>query len=245
MRASANFTDMNRLARLLPADLADDFVSAVLKGIGRAYDIDAERYDESVGDDAVTFGIDNYRHVWFHVEEELSGLPPGRVSSSRPKGSLAILVGGRRVRVYRGGLTERFDIHAFDFEQGSLTKASAAADNQMVLDLVAAEGVARDEGLDQLVELAVVHAGNPEDGFCAMWVGAPCDPSDRKGASTWAWVEQLWRIDRPDELVFEPEATIAPAAHTELEEPDVPLSLQEDEVGQDRGDGGGAADSGP
>lgn len=230
---------MDHLTRALPPDLVDDFLSAVLKAIRRAYDIDAGRYDESVGDDALTFGIDNYRHVWFHLEDELRDLDPRRISSSRPNGSLAIQVCSRRVRVYRGGSTERIDIHAFDFEQGSLTKASLATENQLVLDLVTAGGTPSDEGLDQLVELAVVHTGNPEDACCAVWIGAPCLPSAANGASTWGWVQRVWCIDRPDELDLG-EASVRPAAHTSLEEPDVPLSLQDNEDQERRNDAGAA-----
>jgi hypothetical protein len=244
LRASANVPRMERLPRVLPTDLVDDFVSAVLKAIRRAYDIDAGRYDETVGDDAVTFGIGNYRHVWFHLEEELRVLAPGRVSSSRPNGSLVIQVGSRRVRVYRGGRTELFDIHSFDFsEESSLTKASAAAGNQLVLDLIATENIPEDERLDQLVELAIVHAGNPDDGCCAVWIGAPCDPSASKGASTWAWVEQLWRIERPEGLDLDIDVVVPPAAHSEMDEPDVPLSLQ-DEDRQKGGEDDGTADAG-
>jgi hypothetical protein len=222
---------MDRIRRVLPANVSEEFLQRVEKAIRRAYDIDAGRYDESVGDDTVTFGIDNYRHVWFHLEQELADLDPAHVATARPAGSLAITVGSKRVRVYRGGLDERLDIHAFDFEEGhSLTKASLASDNQMVLDLAAAAGTPPEEVLDQLVELAIVHAGNPEDGCCAIWLGAPRTPATQNSGSTWAWVEPVWMLERARrQLVLGGERAPAPAvAHTDLREPDVPLSLQDD-----------------
>jgi hypothetical protein len=222
---------MDRIQRVLPGGVVEEFLQRAEKAIRRAYDIDAGRYDESVGDDTVTFGIDNYRHVWFHLEQELADLDPAQVSTARPAGSLAITVGSRRVRVYRGGLNEQIDIHAFDFDEGSsLTKASLASDNQMVLDLAAAAGMPSEDGLDQLVELAIVHAGNPEDGCCAIWMGAPRTPGADNGWSTWAWVEPVWLLERATrQLVLGGERVPAPAvAHTELREPDVPLSLQDD-----------------
>jgi hypothetical protein len=43
-----------------------------------------------------------------------------------------------------------------------------------------------------LSELIVAHAGNPKDGLCSVWIGAPVlGPDD---AIRWAWLHQIYSI---------------------------------------------------
>ena len=46
-----------------------------------------------------------------------------------------------------------------------------------------------------LRELVIVHAGNPEDGCCGVWIGAPI-PADEVNVSPWHWITPLWCIER-------------------------------------------------
>jgi hypothetical protein len=88
------------------------------------------------------------------------------------------------------------------------------------------------EADQDLAELVVIHAGNPDDGCCGVWIGAPIVVEDAS-RSPWVWIEPLWlaeldeaRADEPgtresdvprhDELP-EPVITLEPIAITDVE----------------------------
>jgi hypothetical protein len=104
-----------------------------------------------------------------------------------------------------------------------------AQDNQLALELPGVTGNdLNDEQLDRLNELAIVHAGNPDDGCCAIWIGAPRSVSTPNGCSTWAWVEPIYCIERIEQPGSGASPQLPPA-HTDLTSPDVPLELREDD----------------
>ena len=214
----------------IPSSLADlaDIVVPVLR---RTYDINSARHDPQVGDDAVTFGSAIYRNSWFQLEQAFAehvGWTTGR-----PDGSLTITNGDVRLHVYRCGQDELTDLDAFrlDDAPASLTKRAIATANSAQLTLALFDE-------DQppvspttpptLRELVIIHAGNPDDGCCGIWVGAPLTIEETITASPWAWIDSLWQIDRP-----EPRATTIDLAdhvrHDELPEPDLDIRLADDE----------------
>jgi hypothetical protein len=97
-----------------------------------------------------------------------------------------------------------------------------------------ASGLLSDPGrIETLRDLVIVHAGNPDDGCCGIWAGAPVATEDET-ASPWAWIEPLWLPDTGiqglDETAPSPPA---PVPHHELPEPEIVLTaIQDDEAGQ-------------
>ena len=193
-------------------------VTSVIRGV---YAMNVDRHDPLVGDDTYTFGSHIWRNTWFQLEEELETDDDWKVA--RPMGSFTIAGDGFEAHVYKCGTDEAVDLEHFrlDDPEASLTKQQIPASNQLALDLWDLEGrpgTADAAGLSQLV---VLHAGNPDDGCCGVWIGAPV-PVSSVTASPWAWVRELWTIDR-DGMAIE-----SIVGHAAMAEPPVEIELLAD-----------------
>lgn len=209
-------------------DLPDAFQpigEAAVAVIQRAYDFNVERHDPLIGDDAVVFGFGVYRNSWFMLEQEIENLDGW--SSARPSGSLVITGAGLRLHVYRHGDDADVDLDGFrlDDARTSVTKRMIAESNTLQLSFPGMEttGQAPARADRTLSELVIVHAGNPEDGCCGIWIGAPIAADEIK-LSPWAWIEPLWLADSGDAATSEHEQ-VAPVTprHDELPEPVIAL----------------------
>ena len=111
-------------------DLPEEFRAlerAAVAAIHRAYEINAERHDPLVGDDAVVFGMGIYRNSWYLLEQEVETLQ--QWSSARPAGSLLITGAGLRLHVYRHGANAEVDLDSF-----RLDDARASATQRMIAE---------------------------------------------------------------------------------------------------------------
>jgi hypothetical protein len=198
---------------------------AAVAAIRRAYDINAERHDPLVGDDAVVFGIGIYRNSWYLLEQEVESLE--QWSSARPAGSLLITGVGLRLHVYRHGANADVDLDSFrlDDARASATQRMIAQSNTFQLSFPGLE-VATDipVPLDpDLSELVIIHAGNPDDGCCGIWIGAPI-AAEEITRSPWVWIEPLWLADSGETAISAPEREpYATPRHDELPEPVITL----------------------
>jgi hypothetical protein len=217
-------------------------VTSVIRGV---YAMNVDRHDPLVGDDAHTFASHIWRNTWFQLEQELE--PDGDWKVARPLGSFTITGNGIEAHVYKCGIDETADLERFrlDDPEASLTKQQIPASNQLALDLWDLEGRPAAADPADFSQLVVLHAGNPDDGCCGVWIGAPVPMNDITN-SPWAWVRPLWTIDRAGatteptaghanlaepiievELISEP-AEDARAAHTDLDEHAVEVEVRAD-----------------
>lgn len=237
MRRRANVTDVPAPhLELMVAELSD-FAVPVLQ---HTYDINANRHDPLIGDDAVTFAVAIYRNSW-HQMEQAAGAIEGW-TSSRPDGSLVLCRGPYRLHVYRHASDESAHLDDFrlDSAKASLTKLGIAEANrdQLTLDLEFAQDSAEPGDVSDLTELVIIHSGNPDDGCCGVWVGAPVT-LDQATGSPWAWIVPLWLIDRPAADGLNGAASDQ-TRHDELAEPTIALELVDETEVDGAGAGAGA-----
>jgi hypothetical protein len=111
-----------------------------------------------------------YRNSWFAVERELRDHAEWR--TARPDGSLTISGHGYAIHVYRVGADEHIDLDdiRLDGDGSSTTKRLIAQANGQLAFRFTSTGPRVERELRNLV---VAHAGNPDDGCCAVWIGAP------------------------------------------------------------------------
>lgn len=198
---------------------------AAVAAIRRAYEINAERFDPEIGDDAVVFGIEVYRNSWFLLEQEVECL--SEWGSARPSGSLLITGVGLRVHVYRHGSNADVDLDSFrlDDPQASDTQRLIAESNTLQLSLPGLETSSGTDGRrdQELSELVIVHAGNPDDGCCGIWIGAPI-AAEEVTRLPWAWIEPLWLAEPGESNAAVPgqDISVIPR-HDELPEPIIEL----------------------
>lgn len=209
---------MSKLDSYLPSETAAGLVESIVGSLRKTYNANAARHDELLGDDAMTFGVLNWRNGWHGVEEALADFEG--VRCSRARGSLDVEIGPARLHFYGYSGSERNNIDAFPFLDGSKTKQRIPISNQLSLALDWGD----DEPETRLVDLICVHTGNPLDGLCSIWIGAPIQAED--GVISWAWVDRVWMIDRtPDGQRGSEEAS---RSHKDLDEPDIDIELRDD-----------------
>jgi hypothetical protein len=201
--------------------------AVIVSAMRRVYDGNAGRYDDLVGDDTITFAMCVYRNSWFQLEQELNSRDDWR--ASRPDGSLCISGYGYDIHVYRHGQNERVNLEDFRLDDAgiSATKRHISETNgQLMFAFEKVPEVLR--SVTDLRSLVVAHAGNPDDGCCGVWIGAPV-PAKEITISPWAWIEPLWIIDRVMPPARAPRETLQPTRHDELPEPDVEVKPVEDD----------------
>lgn len=87
--------------------------------------------------------------------------------------------------------------------------------------------------IGDLSELVIVHAGNPEEGCCGIWIGAPIAPEEIE-SSPWAWLEPLWLAEVEDiESVVDASPKAATPRHDQLPEPTIVLEPIPEEEAED------------
>lgn len=203
-----------------------DLANLIVTGVRETYDLNSLRFDELVGDDGVTFGFCIYRNVWYRIEQDLLGADDWK--TSRPDGSLVITGKGCRIHIYRHGQNEAVELDRFRLDDAkSYTKKSIAQNNgQMKFDLATEEVVIAPA--NGFLELVIVHAGNPDDGCCGIWLGIPA-VTEHSSQSPWVEVRPLWLIDRAVKGGSGPDASTVQPRHDELPEPTVIVEVIEPE----------------
>lgn len=217
---------MTTLRDVLPDGLADELSDRLVSALQHVYAINAERYDPQLGDDGLTFGVQVWRNSWHELEAAVQTLHD--ISTARPDGSLVLRIGDVRLHTYKVGNTEELNIHNVRIS-GTATKDRIVHSNVEQLQLFSTAPPAT--GPPNLV---LAHAGNPFDGLCAVYVGAPTE--DEAGPS-WSWVESLYQIP-PDEVRRGeplPEGPVTPYSDLPVTDFDLTLKpeLDEEQPGSD------------
>lgn len=215
---------MSRIDKYLTPELKALYVGA----LKRAYVENAQRYAESLGDDARIFGTMVSNTGKFFIEGDLAELiHRNGIEVSRPANSFVVQTESCTFHYYK----YLENVHSIKFDQ-SATKAEIAARNQLLLPLYE-EFEARSEAIKNadpdapFLHLVMAHTGDVLRGLHEVWAGAP-NGNGRAGASPWAWVECIYR--RPDDG----EIQIIPGAEprtpfTSLPMPEVQIRPRESE----------------
>jgi hypothetical protein len=224
--------DEDHLRGLFDPGAYEKFRDVLIKSLERAYDVAAEAHGRDPGFDALTFGVMVWRLSWYHAEQ---GLAAAGFTVDRPNNSLRAAVGTFDVHLYRAGDTAQHDIDTdFGFLSGTPTKEAISTNNARQLALF--EG---DPSLAPRVtcsQLVLAHTGNPSDGLCAAWLGAPLVNGD---SVQWAWVTEIFS-NAPPELDFLPPPPPVPddanrgqfVAFSDQPEPDLDIGRRDvDEPG--------------
>jgi hypothetical protein len=190
---------MRELYQHLDADPAtiDAFVRLVTEAISEAYRVNAERYQESVGDDSLTFGNNIWRNSYYFIREAVRDFPG--VQISQPKNSLVVRWRGVEFHTCKAGFRETDDVRSVSFDGSRLrSEASSANDDARLFDPDEYPGVYTpmlDSSSGVYPVLVFAHCGNPRDGLCSVDIGAPSMEQQRDG-SYWHWLHRVHEVHR-------------------------------------------------
>ena len=213
---------------MFPAGVYDEFIQILVDCLTKAYDTAAEVHGRDPGFDGLTFGVMVWRLSWHHAEEALSA---AGFRVDRPNNSLRAEVGPFSVHLYRAGDNASFDIeNDFGFLVGTPTKTSIPTTNSHQLTLFDAESDRSEPSGTHCTHLVVAHTGNPTDGLCAAWLGAPIITGDR---AQWAWVTQICTTAPPELTFLPPPPPVAgddPGFVSFQEQPEPPIELHLEDI---------------
>ncbi len=180
---------MSRIAEYLSPEMQSQYVEA----LRRAYDATGSRHDESLGDNALTFGTLASNTAKFLIEQGLGEyVQRGDVQVSRPANSFQVTTDVCTLHYYKYA----DNVHNIKFDQ-SATKAQIAEANQLLLPLydefaAKNENIKSANGVAPFLHLVVAHTGDPEGGLSEVWVGAPKSVGGG-GESPWSWVDCIYK----------------------------------------------------
>jgi len=215
-------------------------IGQVAGAISDQYIRDAKAFDDAEGDNAWTFAVGLHAHSWARVGERVKEGPIIRLLENGL--AHAIQAGPLVIRPYKLGSQDPEDIRLIRLDPSSATKAQIAESNdlvvkgQMALDLAVGLPAPSDAELAARYApnlLVMGHFGNPRQGRCGIYLGAPRPVL--KENSYWEWVIRLAgpgpELDGPIELPHGPSEPTPP--FSEREEPEVPLESHDDERRRD------------
>lgn len=214
----------------IPIHLPPGLLPSMIQAVRRAHDLAADDHVLEDGYDNQTYGTSAYRLAWYHIEQEVAGIPG--VSTVRrvpgvPGESFRVIVGHHTIGVYTGNSMMGKDPYAYDFSR-TPRRAHAARSNQPLWDEAYLAGLQRKASNPaDLRELHLVHYGDPLLGGCQhIHLGAP---TMYLGNETWGWVERVWALG--DERggtsrIWDDRTPPQLPSHDELQEPQVELRLK-------------------
>jgi len=156
----------------------EPFGRKMLASIARSYEVRRHTHDESIGDNAMTFGMNVRFTVEKFLEDELATHPG--LTIARPMGSFQIAYREHIFHFYKFGMHVNDSIDNLSLDD-STTKINLVIDNQMSLP-----------GIPTLRHWIVAHSGNPQQGLIEVYIGAPNTLGEH--GSPWAWRQRLFSI---------------------------------------------------
>jgi hypothetical protein len=198
-----------------------EVVEVVESALRRTYDMDSAAYDPSVGDNSQLFGQNIWHHGWFAIEEALDGCEG--VVVFHEDNSHRIHLGELTIAVYKGGKDEADRIDDVNLN-GSATKRSHVARNQLQLFSVDDFTCPVGERAYELNTLWIVHFGNPREQLVKLYLGAPT--RDAEDHTEWAWYRRVDEGGAADTI--SPPLPEMPPSFDAQPEPEISLELEED-----------------
>ena len=173
---------------------------AIVDGLHTAYYNAAERWDESIGCDGLTFGVDVYSFACYDLKKRAERLAGAMdVKTFRP--AFRLKIGEFEAACHRVGRSEHDPIGS-SFPQSGCT-AGTLTYHQFEFEF------AVDHKVDQ-GGVVIAHLGNHEQGLCAVYLCA-ADHVDGSGQiDHWAYSELIWSRSEVDEISEEAEVAQSP-----------------------------------
>lgn len=211
-------------------ELADDLIHGIVVAMERDYAANADRHDESIGDDGQSFGWLVAHSAANFLEQELGAIPG--IAFSRPLNSFQAELRDVVLHPCKTGSEFGDDVHVALLD-GSLSRQRFVAENAEQLTLFHGNPMtgwepSTAEG-PRLRHLVIAHCGNPRDGLCWICVGAP--HADGRSGSPWYWIEEIHRTQYDaDHVLVDSDATQKITPFDEMDEPEPSITVDESEA---------------
>jgi hypothetical protein len=215
MRDAGYTRDMNEAEARIKASFTDERTGYIVAALARAYAANVERYQPSIGDDGMNFGLNVYKGKVYFIALLAEHFPWIRVVQRN--GYFRFQVDDYYLSTYCAGHVEGIDpLEAFPANRNRAGKLAEANVQQATLwtqeEWNRTVQVHRDDSACR--ELILNDIGNAADGLLKVFIGVPMDVSDDGKVNGWSTVVELW--DRGTSTIDIPPLPFGPDTPPEI-----------------------------
>jgi hypothetical protein len=184
---------MNSTIDRIKASFADDRTGYIVAALARAYATNVDRYQPSLGDDGMNFGLNVYKGKVHFLALLAEHFPWLRIVQRN--GFFRFQVDDYFLSTYCAGHAEGIEpFEAFPSNRNRAGKLAEANVQQATLwtaeEWNRTVRVQRDDSACR--ELILNDVGNAVDGLLKVFIGVPIEVSDDGKVSGWSTVVELW-----------------------------------------------------
>lgn len=241
---------MSKTVQQLEAAFSLEIIRCLAEALTEAYEITDERYAPQYGHDAMTFGLMLYKSKVYFLNKLAEQYEWIRIINHGA--CFRFEINGYTLATHRIGDSVNEDVAGL-FPGNKTAAPRLAANNKKQLALPFPEDVILD-GTNEHDDsgcrnLILADIGNPEDGFCRLYLNVPIDVSPDGRVGKWGTTHLIWSSDEmlgrarglgdadraPEETVVPPTITLKEAVEDQEETTARPaMELREDKEAEDK-----------
>jgi len=241
---------MYKTVQQLEATFPPEIIKYLVEALTEAYEVTDERYAPQYGHDAMTFGLMLYKskvHFLKKLAEQHEWIRIVNYGAC-----FRFEINGYTLATHRIGDSVNEDVASlFPGNKTAAPKLATKNKNQLLLPF---PDDGRQDGTDVYDDsgcrnLILADIGNPEDGFCMLYLNVPIDVSPDGRVGKWGTTHLIWSSDEmlggarglgdndraPEETVVPPTITLKVAVENQEETIAPPtMELREDKEAEDK-----------
>ncbi len=240
---------MSKTVQQLDAAFPPEIIRCLVEALTEAYEVTDEHYAPQYGHDAMTFGLMLYKSKVYFLKKLAEQHEWLRIVNYGA--CFRFEINGYTLATHRIGDSVNEDVASL-FPGNKTAAPRLAANNKRQLLLPFPDNGARygaDEYDDSICRsLILADIGNPEDGFCMLYLNVPIDVSPDGRVGKWGTTHLIWSNEMlgdarglgdgdraPEETVVPPTITLKEAVEDQEETITPPvMELREDKEAEDK-----------
>ena len=182
-----------RTETLLRSVFTETIQSALVAAISSAYDLNMERYAPEVGDDAMLFGLMNYKSKVHFLTRLGVDASKDWVTVIRQTPSFEFKIGNYKLSAYCAGHTSTVEPrNAFPYNRNRAARIVETNRNQLSFPFAISGKEAPDVDDSKCPELVLADIGNPLEGLLKVFLAVPIEKDEDGRITRWGTILEIW-----------------------------------------------------
>jgi hypothetical protein len=217
---------MSKTVQQLESAFPSEIIRCLVEALTEAYEVTDERYAPHYGHDAMTFGLMLYKSKVYFLKNLAEQYKWIRIINHGA--CFRFEINGYTLATHRIGDSVNEDVAGlFPGNKTAAPKLAANNKKQLVLPFpdVVIQGEADEYDDSGCRNLILADIGNPDDGFCMLYLNVPIDVSPDGRVGKWGTTHLIWSSDEMlggvrslNDIDRAPEETVVPPTITLREE---------------------------